>query len=123
MKIVRYPHPSLRYVAKPISGIDKQRQVHIPAMLDAMFEGKGLGLAGPQVVYPFQAFVMNLEPEQRDKEAVFINPVIIDRKSSVEGEKGCLSFPGLYQRVRRAKTVRCRAYDLKGEMIEGTTTT
>jgi peptide deformylase len=123
MKIVRYPHPSLRHVAQPLTAIDKDVQLQIGAMLELMYEGKGLGLAGPQVVYPFQVFVMNLEPEQKDKEAVFINPIIIDRKSSVEGEEGCLSFPGLYQRVRRAKTVRYRAYDLKGEMVEGTTTT
>jgi peptide deformylase len=120
MKIVRYPHPSLRHVAKPLTGLDKQVQLQIGAMLDLMYEGKGLGLAGPQVVYPFQVFVMNLEPEDKDKQSVFINPVIIDRKSTVEGEEGCLSFPGLYQRVRRAKTVRYRAYDLKGELIEGT---
>jgi peptide deformylase len=122
MKIVRYPHPSLRHVARPLTAIDKDVQLKIGAMLDLMYEGKGLGLAGPQVVYPFQVFVMNLEPEQKDKEAVFINPIIIDRKSSVEGEEGCLSFPGLYQRVRRSKTVTFRAYNLKGEMIEGTTT-
>src|SRR4051812_32076678 len=121
MKIVRYPHPSLRHVAKPLTGIDKQVQLQIGAMLDLMYEGKGLGLAGPQVVYPFQVFVMNLEPEDKSKQAVFINPVIIERKSTVEGEEGCLSFPGLYQRVRRAKTVRYRAYDLKGDLIEGTT--
>jgi peptide deformylase len=122
MKIVRYPHPSLRHVAKPLTGIDKQVQLQVGAMLDLMYEGKGLGLAGPQVVYPFQVFVMNLDPENKDKQAVFINPVIIDRKSTIEGEEGCLSFPGLYQRVRRAKSVRYRAYDLKGDLIEGTTT-
>ncbi len=122
MKIVRYPHPSLRHAAKPLTAIDKQVQLSIGAMLELMYEGKGLGLAGPQVVYPFQVFVMNLEPEQREKEAIFINPVIIERKSTVEGEEGCLSFPGLYQRVRRAKTVRYRAYNLTGDMIEGTTT-
>ncbi len=122
MKIVRYPHPSLRFAAKPLTAIDKQVQLSIGAMLELMYEGKGLGLAGPQVIYPFQVFVMNLEPEQRDKEAIFINPVIIERKSTIEGEEGCLSFPGLYQRVRRAKTVRYRAYNLTGDMIEGTTT-
>jgi peptide deformylase len=121
MKIVRYPHPSLRHVARPLSGIDKQVHLQVGAMIDAMYEGKGLGLAGPQVVYPFQVFVMNLEPEDQAKHSVFINPVIIDRKSSVEGEEGCLSFPGLYQRVRRAKTVTFRAYNLNGELIEGTT--
>jgi peptide deformylase len=121
MKIVRYPHPSLRHVARPLTAIDKQVQLQIGAMLDLMYEGKGLGLAGPQVVYPFQIFVMNLDPEDKAKQSVFINPVIIDRKSTIEGEEGCLSFPGLYQRVRRAKTVRYRAYDLKGDLVEGTT--
>ena len=84
MKIVRYPHPSLRHVAKPLTAIDKQVQLQIGAMLDLMYEGKGLGLAGPQVVYPFQVFVMNLEPEDKEKQSVFINPVIVDRKSTVE---------------------------------------
>jgi peptide deformylase len=122
MKIVRYPHPSLRHIAQPLPGIDKQVQLQIGAMLDAMYAEKGLGLAGPQVVYPFQVFVMNLEPENKEMQRVYINPVIIDRKSSVEGEEGCLSFPGLYQRVRRAKTIRYRAYNLNGELVEGTTT-
>ena len=38
----------------------------------------------------------------------------------MEGEEGCLSFPGLYAKVRRAKTVRCQAYDIKGELVDQT---
>jgi peptide deformylase len=36
----------------------------------------------------------------------------------VEGEEGCLSFPKLYQKVRRAKTVKVRAYNLNGQLVE-----
>lgn len=120
MKIVSYPHPSLRFPAKPLAAIDKQVQLQVGAMLELMYEGRGLGLAGPQVVFPFQVFVMNLaaDPVERDKEQVFINPVIMERRGSVEGEEGCLSFPGLFQKVRRAKSVRVQAYNLKGELID-----
>src|SRR5947209_627557 len=120
MKIVHYPHPSLRHPARPLTHIDKKIQVYVGQMLDLMYEGKGLGLAGPQVVLPYQIFVMNLkaDPNQREEEGVFINPVIVERKGSIEGEEGCLSFPALYQKVRRAKAIRGQAYNLKGELVE-----
>ncbi len=120
MKIVNYPHPSLRHVAKPLTTIDKKVQVYVGEMLELMYAGKGLGLAGPQVGLPYQVFVMNLDHEHREKEGVFINPVIMERKGSAEGEEGCLSFPGLYQKVRRAKTISFQAYNLKGEKVENT---
>jgi len=44
--------------------------------------------------------------------------VILERKGSVEGEEGCLSFPGLYQKVRRAKTIKAQAYTLEGHPVE-----
>jgi peptide deformylase len=123
MKIVNYPHPSLRHKARPFTAIDKKVQLQVGQMLDLMYEGKGLGLAGPQVMLPFEVFVMNLkaDPNQREFERVWINPVIIERKGSVEGEEGCLSFPGLFAKVRRAKTIRFQAYNLKGELVEQTT--
>jgi peptide deformylase len=120
MKIVNYPHPSLRHPAVPVKEIDKKIQSYIQEMLELMYQGKGLGLAGPQVALPFQIFVMNLNHETRDLERVYINPVISERKGSVEGEEGCLSFPGLYQKVRRAKTIRGQAYNLKGELVDQT---
>jgi len=120
MKIVRYPHPSLRYPARLLTDIDERVRTTARQMLDLMYESKGIGLAGNQVFYPYQLFVMNVksDPQQRELEQVFINPVIIDRKGSVEGEEGCLSFPGLFQKVRRAKTVRMQAYNLDAQPIE-----
>ncbi len=108
MKIVHYPHPSLRHVAQPLRGIDKKVQLMVGVMLDLMYEAKGLGLAAPQVCLPYQLLVMNhsSDPNQREDEGIYINPVILERTGSVEGEEGCLSFPGLYRKVRRAKTVK-----------------
>jgi peptide deformylase len=120
MKIVHYPHPALRHPARPLTAIDKRIERYVAEMLDLMYEGKGLGLAGPQVALPYQLFVMNAEPEQRDKGKAYINPVIMERKGSVEGEEGCLSFPGLFAKVRRAKTIKFQAYNLKSQLEEGT---
>src|SRR5260370_11005807 len=63
---------------------------------------------------------MSLEPEQPEQAKAYINPVIMERKGSVEGEEGCLSFPGLFAKVRRARTIRFQAYDIKGQLQEGT---
>lgn len=122
MKIVKYPHPALRCQARPLTVIDKKIRLQAGEMLDLMYEAKGLGLASNQVALPFQLLVMNpvADPRQRDFERVLINPVIVDRKGSVEGEEGCLSFPELFQKVRRAKIATVRAYNLNGETLEET---
>ncbi len=120
MKIVRYPHPALRHPGRNVTAVDKQLRLHVGEMMETMYEAKGLGLAAPQVALPFQLMVMNItgDPNQREQEEIFINPVIVERKGSVDDEEGCLSFPGLYQKVRRAKTIKVQAYNLKGELIE-----
>ncbi len=120
MKIVRYPHPALRHPGRNVTAVDKQLRLQVGEMMETMYEAKGLGLAAPQVALPFQLMVMNItgDPNQREQEEIFINPVIVERKGSVDDEEGCLSFPGLYQKVRRAKTIKVQAYNLKGELIE-----
>jgi peptide deformylase len=120
MKIVNYPHPSLRHAAKPLTAIDKRIHELAAQMLELMYEHHGLALAAPQVVLPYRLIVMNVSgsAEQREQEGVFINPVILERKRTIEENEGCLSFPGLFQKVRRAKHAKVQAYNLKGEVIE-----
>jgi len=120
MNIVRYPHPALRHRARPLTAIDKQVRLQAAQMLELMYAARGVGLAGNQVAWPYQLFVMNpkADPAQKEHEHVLINPVIVERRGSVEGEEGCLSFPGLYQRVRRAKWVKVQAYNTEGQLVE-----
>lgn len=122
MKIVKYPHPALRAVAQPVTAIDKDVQLAAGRMLELMYKHEGLGLAAPQVDFGYQLLVMNFEadPEKKETEFVAINPVIVESKGVVNDREGCLSFPDLYQNVRRARTVKVRAYNLKGELVEMT---
>ncbi len=120
MKIVQYPHPALRVKARPVTAIDADVQRAAGAMLELMYKHEGLGLAAPQVALDYQLLVMNFagDPEQKDQEFVAVNPVVVESKGTVNDREGCLSFPGLYQNVRRAKTVKVQAYNLKGELVE-----
>ncbi len=120
MKIVHYPHPALRHPGRPLTSIDKQLHLQIGEMKELMYEAHGLGLAAPQVALPFQLLVMNItgDPKQPEQEEVFINPAIVERRGSIDDEEGCLSFPGLFQKIRRAKTIKVQAYNLKGQLIE-----
>jgi peptide deformylase len=120
MKIVQYPHPALRHACKPLTAIDAKVRKAAEEMLEAMYDANGLGLAAPQVALPYRLIVLNLtgDRNQRDQEGAYVNPVILERKGTVEDEEGCLSFPGLYAKVRRAKSVKVQAYNLNGESVE-----
>ncbi len=120
LEIVKYPHPALRYVSRPIQEIDEGLRSTVRRMFELMYEARGIGLAATQVALPFQFFVLNLtaDPNRPDQEQVFINPEIIKRHALVEGEEGCLSLPGFYYEVRRARRIRVRAYDLEGNLFE-----
>jgi len=120
LEIVNFPHPALRYASRPVTEIDDELRATVRTMFELMYAAKGIGLAANQVALPFRFFVLNLtaDPEQADQEQVFINPEIVKRHSSVEDEEGCLSLPGLYAKVRRARKIRVRAYDLQGNLIE-----
>lgn len=120
LRIVPYPHPALRYESRPVTQIDDELRGWVREMFDLMYAARGIGLAANQVALPYRFFVMNLtaDPEKKEEEQVFINPEIVKRHSSIEHEEGCLSFPGLYANVRRAKKIKIRAFDLQGNEIE-----
>jgi len=123
MQIVKYPHPALRHKAEPVTALTKELELLVGGMLELMYKHEGLGLAAPQVAAPLRVLVMNFaaDPEKKDQEFVAINPVIVETsKAIVEDREGCLSFPELYAKVRRAKKVKVQAYNLKGELYEMT---
>lgn len=121
MQIVKYPHPALRTKASPVTGIDKDLHLLVGRMFELMYRHEGLGLAAPQVASASRVLVMNFtgEPTEKDQELVAINPVIVELSKTIEeGREGCLSFPDLFAKVRRSKTVKVQAYNLKGELYE-----
>ena len=119
LKIIEYPHPTLRHRSKPLRRVDAELKAMIDRMFELMYEAKGVGLAANQVDLPYRFFVMNetADPEQREAERVIINPVISRPKGTATQEEGCLSIPGVYKEVTRPDKIRLNAYDLRGEEI------
>jgi peptide deformylase len=122
LRIIQFPHPTLRRVSKPLRRVDDELRRIVRQMFDLMYEAKGIGLAANQVDLPYRLFVLNLtgDPAEPDEEQVFINPVLSQPKGTAEAEEGCLSLPGLYAQVRRPEQITINAYDLAGQEVEET---
>lgn len=119
MRIVKYPHPTLRHKSKPLRRVDRELLAIVRQMFDLMYEHNGVGLAANQVDLPYRLFILNPESDDanKDGELVFINPVITQRKGMVEQEEGCLSFPEIYAPVRRPDKITITAYNLAGQEV------
>ena len=120
LEIVKYPDPILRRRAEPLKEINDAVVARVQAMLETMYAVNGVGLAAPQVGWPVRLFTLNLTRQPEDA-LVFVNPVLQRADGEQEEEEGCLSFPGLFGKVRRSARVTVAAYDLKGEefAVEG----
>ncbi len=79
----------------------------LQAMLVAMRESKGVGLAAPQVGINQQIFVADIG----DGPMAFINPKIIKKSGGDVIEEGCLSIPGVTVMVRRPERIVVRYID------------
>ena len=121
LRVINYPHPTLRRPSKPLVRVDADLHRLVREMFELMYskEHRGVGLAANQVDLPYRLFIVNLssDPMLRDEEHVFINPVISHPKGSAEQEEGCLSLPGLFAPVRRPEKVRINAYNLAGNEV------
>jgi peptide deformylase len=119
VNILKYPHPTLRHKSKTLRRVDSELRKLVRQMFDIMYEREGIGLAANQVDLPYRLFILNLagDPEAKDEEHVFINPVITQRKGSAEDKEGCLSFPEIFAPVRRSAKVVLAAYTLEGKEI------
>lgn len=107
-------------VGKPVDEFGGELERLVADMFVTMEDAGGVGLAAPQVGRSRRLFVMDTpEREAHARERhVLINPEIIHVEGEQTGDEGCLSFPGLYQTVRREMRVIARAHNLKGEQVE-----
>ena len=120
LPILRFPDPRLRKLAAPVRDIDEGVVRLARDMAETMYEAPGIGLAATQVNVHQQVIVIDVS-EARDQLLTLINPEIIESDGKQVCEEGCLSVPGIYDKVERAESVVVRYLDLAGreETIEG----
>ena len=118
LKILIFPDPKLRKVAKKINKFDKSLEMLSKSMLKTMYEADGIGLAATQVDIHIRLVVMDLS-EERNEPRVFVNPeyTILD-KSPFTYEEGCLSIPGFNEEISRPSKILLKWQDLQGNFHE-----
>lgn len=115
MEIVKYPADILRQKTEKVTEINGEIFELSQAMIKTMIEGRGIGLAGPQVGKNLSLFTVQLED---DKPLVFINPEITATSLETEPyEEGCLSLPGVYADVIRPSALSIQAWNEKGKLV------
>ena len=117
LSILEYPDPRLRKLAAPVSPVTPEIQKLVRDMAETMYAAPGVGLAATQVDVHKRVIVIDIS-EARDDLHVFINPELVASEDRAEHEEGCLSVPGVYDRVTRAARITVRALNERGEPFE-----
>ena len=113
LPILRFPDPRLRKVAARVDKIDDGIRRLAHDMAETMYEAPGIGLAATQVDVHARVIVVDAS-ETRDQLLTLINPEILQQDGLQVCEEGCLSVPGVYDKVERAEHVFVRYQDLDG---------
>ena len=117
LDILHFPDPRLRNKAKPVKQVDDAVRQFVDDMLETMYQAPGIGLAATQVNDPRRVVVIDISEDQSDP-LCLINPEILQREGIEDMDEGCLSVPGIYERVTRADKIRVRALNRQGEICE-----
>jgi peptide deformylase len=118
LTILEYPDPRLRTRAVPVAAVDDSIRTLIDDMLETMYAAPGVGLAATQVNVHKRVLVADVTSEQ-NQPLVFVNPEIIEREGKTEAEEGCLSVPGIFDKLNtRSERVVVRALDREGKPFE-----
>jgi len=117
LEILHFPDPRLRQRALEVQTVDDRIRQLVDDMFETMYQAPGIGLAATQVNVHERVVVIDISRDQ-DQPQVFINPEIIDQEGVEEMDEGCLSVPGIYERVQRAEYIKVRALDRDGKTFE-----
>src|SRR5215218_1849949 len=114
LNILEYPDPRLKKVAAPVTSFTPEIERLVADMAETMYAAPGVGLAATQVDDHRRIIVIDIS-ETHDQLQVFINPEIVTAEGTATCEEGCLSVPGIFEKVERAERISVRAKDADGK--------
>lgn len=113
-RVLHFGEEPLRVASEPVAEITDDIRRLVADMFETMNEAKGVGLAAPQVGVNLRLAIIDVG----DDPLVLINPRIIKSSGKETCDEGCLSFPGLTEKVERAQKVVAEATDIDGSLYE-----
>jgi peptide deformylase len=122
-EIVIYPDKRLKLISKEVESFDGALHDLLDDMYETMIARNGVGLAAIQIGVDLRVLIINVPLEKEDGEhdqpkentLEMVNPVIVEKDGSEKFQEGCLSVPGVYEDVERAKHVKVEYFDRYGE--------
>lgn len=120
LEIRKFPDPVLRKVSEPVEKFDEELRALCQDMAETMYDEPGIGLAAPQVGVSLRLFIGDgtIFGFELGTTVVFANPTVLSSEGEQEGEEGCLSFPGVFEKISRPEKCRVRAQDVVGSFFE-----
>ncbi len=121
LRITLYPEPVLLTVGKPVleNEFDEDLKKLVEDMFETMYNANGVGLAAPQIDVSKRLFIMDCSGGENPSEKIaLINPEIIHVEGEQTGDEGCLSFPGIYQKISRNLRAIVRYQNVSGVLRE-----
>ena len=117
--IVVYPDKRLKLVSKSVTSFDNTLHTLLDDMYDTMCSKNGVGLASIQIGVDSRVLIINIPSEEdtqlKENTLEIINPIIIEKDGSEIFQEGCLSVPGIYEDIERAKHIKVEFQDRFGE--------
>lgn len=117
LNILRYPDERLHKIAAAVPSVTPEIRTLVSDMAETMYAASGIGLAATQVDVHQRVIVIDIS-ETRNELLVLINPEIIFSSGKSEFQEGCLSVPGIFDKVSRAEQIKIRAIDIDGKPFE-----
>jgi len=120
LPILKYPDQRLKKIAQPVADDEfESLQGFFDDLLETMLEEDGAGLAATQVDVHKRVMAIGLVPKG-DQRRILVNLEILSKEGTETDYEGCLSVPGVYEKVTRAQSVKVKAKDRFGNDLEFT---
>jgi len=116
LPILHYPDPRLHTRATAVAVVDERIRQLVDDMAETMRAAEGVGLAATQVDVHLRIIVLDVSEDHQQLQ-VFINPRLLSSEGEAENEEGCLSVPGIYDRVTRARRIKVEAMNREGKLF------
>jgi len=121
-EVVIYPDKRLKLISKEVELFDAEFHALLDDMYDTMCSKNGIGLAAIQVGVDCRALIINIpleceegeDDQPRENTLELINPIIVEKSGSKIFQEGCLSIPGVYEDIERAKHIKIEYFDREG---------
>ena len=118
LQILKYPDARLTKKAETVTEFNEELKQLALNMAETMYKAPGVGLAATQVDHHIRLIVIDVS-ENKDELLVLVNPELVEQSEETKVcEEGCLSLPGIYDKVERPSQVKVKAQDLEGNSFE-----